>query len=50
MKIKPKHRSHRRGPLRVNRSGLRITSVTLDLWLWSGYLYEAPRRRRGGAQ
>lgn len=46
MKIKPKHRSTRHGLIRVNRAGLRITSVTIDLWLWSGYLYQAPRRPR----
>jgi hypothetical protein len=43
MRIKPKRRTGRVGPLRINRSGLRITSVTIDLGLWSGVLWERKR-------
>lgn len=43
MKIRGKRRSYRLGPVRVNRVGPRATSVTLDLWLWSGVLWERKR-------
>lgn len=49
MKLKPKRRAHRIGPLRINRAGLHLTSVTLDLGLWSGVLWES-KRRPGGAR
>lgn len=43
MKIRGKRRAHRLGPLRFNRTGLRLTSITLDLWLWSGVIWERGR-------
>lgn len=47
MKLKPKRRTHRAGWFRLNRVGLRPTSITVDLGLWSGVLWEAKRRQGG---
>lgn len=44
MRTRPKRRAYRLGPLRFNRTGLRLTSITLDLVFWNGVLWE--RRRR----
>lgn len=44
MKIKPKRKTYRLGPLRINRSGLQLTSVTVDLGLVRGVLWERKRR------
>lgn len=50
MKLKPKRRTHHVGPLRINRVGLRPTSITVGLGpLWSGVLWQA-KRRTGGAR
>ncbi len=49
MKLKPKRRTHHLGPIRMNRAGLRLTSITVDLGLWSGVLWQA-KRRGGGAR
>jgi hypothetical protein len=45
VKITGKRKAHRFGLLLVSRSGLRLTSVTLDLGLWRGVLWQAKRRR-----
>ena len=44
MKIRGKRRTYKAGPIRITRSGIRLTSVTLDLGLWRGVLWE--RRKR----
>lgn len=46
MKIRGKRKAHAAGPLRINRTGLRLTSVTLDLGLWRGVLWQAKPKRR----
>jgi hypothetical protein len=45
MRITGKRDSWNLWPFRVNWSGLRLTSVTLDLILWRGVLWERKRRR-----
>lgn len=44
MKIFGKRHAHYLGPLRINRTGLRFTSVTVDLGMWRGVIWQAPRR------
>jgi hypothetical protein len=47
MRIYGERHAHRLGPLRLNRSGLRFTSLTLDLGFWRAVLWQAPS---GGAR
>jgi hypothetical protein len=44
MRIYGERRTHKFGPIRVNRAGLRPTSVTLDLGLWRVFLWKARKR------
>lgn len=44
MRTRGKRRTYTPGPFRIARAGLRITSVTVDLGLWHGILWEAKRR------
>jgi hypothetical protein len=46
MRILGRRASWNLWPLRINWSGLRPTSLTLDLILWRGVLWERKRRRR----
>jgi hypothetical protein len=46
MRIYGERHAHRLGPLRLNRSGLRFTSLTLDLGFWRAVLWQAPKRAR----
>ena len=43
MRTTGRRKAYRLGPLRINRVGARFTSVTVDLGLWRGILWE--RRR-----
>jgi hypothetical protein len=44
MRIYGERHAHRLGPLRLNRSGLRFTSLTLDLGFWRAVLWQAKRK------
>ena len=46
MRIYGERHAHRFGPLRLNRTGLRFSSLTLDLGFWRAVLWQAPRRQR----
>lgn len=43
MRIKPRRRVRKLGPLRFNITGLRLTSVTVNLGIARGVLWERKR-------